>query len=540
MPLPRAETTPPVTKMKRVSGWRWESASSSGKSSVLTRAAAGDSRRGQQVLRRVGARPRRRASAPSMRHSSSTTPSPSIASTVVSAVSVVGGLLDPEVRAGERGDLRQVGDAEHLAAVAERSQPLADGARRSGRRPPRRPRRTRACATRPRPRPSSAPASPARARRPRRRRAPARPERLGSGPAGTRLARHRGPDLVARLERDLEGGALHRQRGELGEHVLGQLRRGLRRDACRCARRARRARRAPRRARPRRARSPPRPARGASRSARQRSACASTASTLPPCLRSSRSYSSRRSSSCSSRPGSASSALGVAAQLRAQVLGLEPQRGEPLGQRVELGVGAADALGQPLGLGRAAAARRASPAPARSPRRRRRRPPAARRARAAARARPAASACPRRSGRAPRSPRSRTPAGRGRGRACRPVRAARPARARAAHLSVLGRQPLAQRRCSRPQKPSSSSSCAEASVRRRCSCWPKKATIRPPSVCRSAAVAERPCTKARVRPSAPTRRASTISSGSSPMRSRRSASSGASSRPGGSSKTPST
>ena len=53
-------------------------------------------------------------------------------------------------------------------------------------------------------------------------------------------------------------------------------------------------------------------------------------------------------------------------------------------------------------------------------------------------------------------------------------------------------------------------------------------------------MAERPCTKARERPSALTRRASTISSSSSPTRSRRSASSGWSSNPGGSSNTPST
>src|SRR6185369_5167333 len=37
-------------------------------------------------------------------------------------------LLEPEVDVGERGDLRQVGDAEDLAAGAERPQPLADDA----------------------------------------------------------------------------------------------------------------------------------------------------------------------------------------------------------------------------------------------------------------------------------------------------------------------------------------------------------------------------------------------------------------------------
>ena len=38
-------------------------------------------------------------------------------------------LLEPEVDVGQRGDLGQVGDAEDLAALAERPQPLADDAR---------------------------------------------------------------------------------------------------------------------------------------------------------------------------------------------------------------------------------------------------------------------------------------------------------------------------------------------------------------------------------------------------------------------------
>src|SRR4051794_32781886 len=36
-------------------------------------------------------------------------------------------LLEREVGPGQRGDLWQVGDAEHLAALAEGTQPLADG-----------------------------------------------------------------------------------------------------------------------------------------------------------------------------------------------------------------------------------------------------------------------------------------------------------------------------------------------------------------------------------------------------------------------------
>ena len=44
-------------------------------------------------------------------------------------------------------------------------------------------------------------------------------------------------------------------------------------------------------------------------------------------------------------------ALQVAAQLDAEVLGLDPQRAQPLGQRVHRRVRARDAVGQPLGLG---------------------------------------------------------------------------------------------------------------------------------------------------------------------------------------------
>ncbi len=55
---------------------------------------------------------------------------------------------------------------------------------------------------------------------------------------------------------------------------------------------------------------------------------------------------------------------------------------------------------------------------------------------------------------------------------------------------VLSQRRGARRRRSRP----ASSSCAAATVSLRCSCWPKKATSRPPSSRRSAAVAERPWT----------------------------------------------
>ena len=70
------------------------------------------------------------ASAPSMRTSSATTsPEPS-SRTVVRAGSALAVLLDREVAGGERGDLRQVRDAEDLAALGQGAQLRADRARR--------------------------------------------------------------------------------------------------------------------------------------------------------------------------------------------------------------------------------------------------------------------------------------------------------------------------------------------------------------------------------------------------------------------------
>ena len=290
MPFPSAETTPPVMKMKRVSGRLWRH-QVSGKSSVLDRsggvephAAASSSLACRRAALSV-------ASAPSIRHSSSTTPSPWSASTVVSAVSVVGRLLDPEVRARQRRDLRQVGDAEHLAGArrARAGAPPPPG--RSARRRRRPPRRTRACATRPcRPR-SSAPASRARARRPTRPRGSAPPGHPGWAPASARPARRRSAPTSSR------GSSTHLERRRPPSPATRAPRAPARRASARPSGERRRASpaklialaHAPPRARPRPARSPPPRARGASRSARQRSACASTAATLPPCLRSSRS-----------------------------------------------------------------------------------------------------------------------------------------------------------------------------------------------------------------------------------------------------------
>ena len=136
----------------------------------------------------------------------------------------------------------------------------------------------------------------------------------------------------------------------------------------------------------------------------------------------------------------------VAAQLCAEVLRLEAQGGQPLGQGVELPVRAGDALREALAACQRARPPPAGRRPARSPPPRRPRRPAARRAGAAGIAPPRATPSPPRSDRAPRSPRSRRPAGPGRGRACRPARAARPAPA-PARASGRARRP--ERRAAR-------------------------------------------------------------------------------------------
>ncbi len=64
-----------------------------------------------------------------MRTSSETT-SGSASWTTAARVGLGGGVLDDrEVAVAERGDLGQVGDAQHLPALAEIAQALADGAR---------------------------------------------------------------------------------------------------------------------------------------------------------------------------------------------------------------------------------------------------------------------------------------------------------------------------------------------------------------------------------------------------------------------------
>src|SRR5918994_5189352 len=123
MPFPSAETTPPVTKMKRVSGRLW-GIKSLGSRVYSSRRRTSRSRRRQQFLR-VPARGRvrgLRAEHPAQ-----------LGDHAVALECLHCGergvglrrLLDPEVRARKGRDLRQVRDAEHLAGVAEGAQPLA-------------------------------------------------------------------------------------------------------------------------------------------------------------------------------------------------------------------------------------------------------------------------------------------------------------------------------------------------------------------------------------------------------------------------------
>ena len=172
--------------------------------------------------------------------------------------------------------------------------------------------------------------------------------------------------------------------------------------------------------------------------------------------------------------------VGVAAQLGAQVLGLEPQRGEPFGQRVELGVGAGDGLGEVLGL-RAAGDPRVVAAG-----RDRLRPRPSRREQAVELAQARALGLSEAFSSSLGSSSSISPisnASRSRSRSRVPARSRSSASAplQLAHPRVGAASEARSSSWSRPQKPSSRSSCAEASVSRLCSCWPKKATIRPPS-----------------------------------------------------------
>src|SRR5918997_2790487 len=127
MPFPSAETTPPVTKTKRVSG-RLSGINSLG-SRVYSSTRRTTSRRRQQFLGvaaggRVGRlRPQHPAE---LGHHAVALERLDGRERCVG----LGRLLDSEVSARERGDLREVRDAEHLPALAERAQPLADRPRR--------------------------------------------------------------------------------------------------------------------------------------------------------------------------------------------------------------------------------------------------------------------------------------------------------------------------------------------------------------------------------------------------------------------------
>src|SRR4051794_6024382 len=134
MPLPRAETTPPVTKTKRV--WRRSDIDAIWRASLFldpadvreapglgrVRTTLSSSGRREKLLG-VPARPcigGLRAQHPHelLHHA--------VALERVDARER-GVLLDPEMRLGQRGDLRKVGDAQHLALFAQRAQPLSHG-----------------------------------------------------------------------------------------------------------------------------------------------------------------------------------------------------------------------------------------------------------------------------------------------------------------------------------------------------------------------------------------------------------------------------
>ena len=283
---------------------------------------------------------------------------------------------------------------------------------------------------------------------------------------------------LARRQADGEAGALHR---ELGEALADRVRQPRARGRPRVVQRRRvlgehAARRLQRAARPPRA--PPRRPRARRAAARTPRACSSTAAIVPPCLRLRRSNWARRSSTSSRRPGAASIALAVAAQLRGQVVGLERERLRAVGEGVER---RHRRRAWPRARRPPRRARAASEPRRRRPRRRRRRAPRARprprragpRGGAAARARRSARPPRPRSDRRARSPRAPTPAGRARGRARRRGPAA--PRAPPPPRAPRRRRPRTSARraaCSGPQKPSRMSSWAEASVSLRCSCWP--------------------------------------------------------------------
>ena len=218
-------------------------------------------------------------------------------------------LVDPEVRVGQRGDLRQVGDADHLALGAQRAQPLAHRAGRVAADPGVDLVEDQRC-PRPPPAPSPVSASMIRESSP--------PEAASRSGAGGDPRVGRDPEL------DRLRAARRRSRRDVARATPRASRPASparsSSSATRCSSAAAALARASAELSPR---APPgrssasasaasssaaRSSAFSSRSisARQRSAWASTASTLPPCLRFRRSSASRRSSTAARRAGSAS------------------------------------------------------------------------------------------------------------------------------------------------------------------------------------------------------------------------------------------
>src|SRR3954467_13936491 len=118
MPLPSAETTPPVTKMKRVWGRVWGIEGSGSERTNL--------RGGSQEL--LGMPPGSLVGRLGTEHPAELLDHAFAGEGLDRGEGelVVGRFLDPEVPRGDRSDLRQMRDAEELMLVAECAQALAD------------------------------------------------------------------------------------------------------------------------------------------------------------------------------------------------------------------------------------------------------------------------------------------------------------------------------------------------------------------------------------------------------------------------------
>ena len=228
------------------------------------------------------------------------------------------------------GDLRQVRDAQHLEALAQRraasARPRSPRARRCRRRPRR---RSGSCppGLGVRPPASSAPASPATARRPRRCAPAGGAPRRGWATGRTRPASMPRSDhcvLARRADASRTSNArpLHGQLGQLRSSARAKpLGRPLAPGGKRRARRQERRRR-PAAAPPRRSARLAVPPVSAACSAARASRRAITSSSAGPCLRLSRSSSASRSSTSWSRAGDASMLAPKVAERERQVLEL--------------------------------------------------------------------------------------------------------------------------------------------------------------------------------------------------------------------------